>query len=32
VLVLRELLHENVFFDAPFALEGMWAKIGPILR
>ena len=31
VLVSRGLLHEVVFFDAPFALELAWAKIGPIL-
>ena len=31
MLVSRGLLHEDVFFDAPFALELAWAKIGPIL-
>lgn len=31
VLVSRGLLHEDVFFDAPFALELVWAKIGTIL-
>jgi hypothetical protein len=31
VLVSRGLLHEDVFFDAPFGLEMVWAKIGTIL-
>jgi hypothetical protein len=32
VLVSRGLLHEDVFFDAPFALELVWDKIGSILN
>jgi hypothetical protein len=32
VLVSRGLLHEDVFFDAPFALELVWARIGPIIE
>jgi hypothetical protein len=32
VLVSRGLLHEDVFLDGPFALELVWAKIGPILE
>ena len=31
VLVSRGLLHEDVFFDAPFAFELVWDRIGPIL-
>jgi hypothetical protein len=31
VLVSRGLLHEDVFFDAPFAFDGLWPKIGPLL-
>jgi hypothetical protein len=31
VLVSHGLVHENVFFDAPFGLEMVWAKIGMIL-
>ena len=26
VLVSRGLLHEDVFFDSPFGLDGVWAK------
>jgi len=32
VLVSRGLLHEDVFFDAPFALELIWEKVGPIIE
>ena len=31
VLVSRGLLHEDVYFDAPFALELVWAKVGAII-
>jgi hypothetical protein len=31
VLVSRGLLHEDVYFDAPFALELVWEKIGPLM-
>src|SRR5262249_13395493 len=31
VLVSRGLLHEDVFFDAPFDFELVWKKVGPIL-
>jgi len=31
VLVSRGLLHEDVYFDAPFALELVWPKVGPII-
>jgi hypothetical protein len=27
-LVSRGLLHEDVYFDAPFALELVWPKVG----
>jgi hypothetical protein len=32
VLVSRGLLHEDVYFDAPFAFELVWRRIGPILE
>lgn len=32
ILVSRGLLHEDVFFDAPFALELVWARISPIIE
>ena len=32
VLVSRGLLHEDVYFDAPFAFELVWEKIGPLLE
>ena len=31
VLVSRGLLHEDVYFDAPFAFELVWKQVGPIL-
>ena len=31
VLVSRGLLHEDVFFDAPFALDAVWRKLEPII-
>ena len=31
MLVSRGLLHEDVFFDAPFAFELVWRRIGTIL-
>jgi hypothetical protein len=31
VLVSRGLLHEDVYFDAPFAFEIVWASVGPII-
>ncbi|HYB26251.1 MAG TPA: hypothetical protein VEF89_06540 [Solirubrobacteraceae bacterium] len=31
VLVSRGLLHEDVYFDAPFALELVWPKVGRII-
>jgi hypothetical protein len=32
VLVSRGLLHEDVFFDAPFALGAIWPRLKPILE
>lgn len=32
VLVSRGLLHEDVYFDAPFALELVWPKVSPIIE
>jgi hypothetical protein len=32
VLVSRGLLHEDVYFDAPFALELVWPRVAPILN
>jgi len=32
VLVSRGLLHEDVFFDAPFALDLVWGRVGPIIE
>lgn len=32
VLVSRGLLHEDVFFDAPFALGVIWPKLKPIIE
>jgi hypothetical protein len=32
VLVSRGLLHEDLFFDAPFALGAIWPKLKPILE
>jgi len=31
VLVSRGLLHEDVYFDAPFALELVWPRVGAII-
>jgi len=31
VLVSRGLLHDDVYFDAPFALELVWPKVGSII-
>jgi hypothetical protein len=31
VLVSRGLLHEDVYFDAPFALELVWPKVGSVI-
>jgi hypothetical protein len=31
VLVSRGLLHEDVYFDGPFALEIVWSRLGPII-
>jgi len=32
VLVSRGLLHEDVYFDAPFALELVWPKVSAIVE
>jgi hypothetical protein len=32
VLVSRGLLHEDVFYDAPFGFELVWKKVGAILN
>jgi hypothetical protein len=32
VLVSRGLLHEDVFFDAPFALEVLWPKVQTLIE
>lgn len=32
VLVSKGLLHEDVFFDAPFALELVWERVAPLIE
>ena len=32
VLVKNGLLHEDIYFDAPFALGAVWVRMGPIIE